>query len=73
MIIASLYQVLVYTDYKTSKTLLTEQDNDAHGRIAKSQERGGEYDLGVLLRPAKRHFMAIAEKCNDPMIGSYNN
>ena len=61
MIIASPYPVFVYTDHEALKTLLTGPDNDAHGRIAKWQERLGEYDIRLLHRPAKTHFMAIAD------------
>jgi len=61
MIIASPYPVFVYTDHEALKTLLTGPDNDAHGRIAKWQERLGEYDIRLLHRPARTHFMAIAD------------
>ena len=42
MVISSLYPILVYTDHKALLVLLTGLDNDAHGRIAKWQERLGE-------------------------------
>jgi len=45
MIMASPVSVFVYTDHEALRTLLTGPDNDAHGRIAKWQERLGEYDL----------------------------
>ena len=61
MIIDSPYPVFVYTDHEAPKTLLTGLHNDAHGRIAKWQERLGEYNLGQLHRPAKTHFMAIVD------------
>lgn len=61
MIIASPFPIFVYTDHEALKTLLTGPDNDAHGRIAKWQERLGEYDIRLLHRPAKTHFMAIAD------------
>jgi len=43
------------------RTLLTGLDNDAHGRIARWQERLGEYDIQLLHRLAKTHFMGIAD------------
>jgi len=58
---ALLFSVFVYTDHEALWTLLTGPDNDAHGWIAKWQERLGEYDLRLLHRPAKTHFMAIAD------------
>ena len=61
MIMASPFSVFVYTDHEALRTILTGPDNDAEGRIAKWQERLGEYDLGLLHRPAKNHFMAIAD------------
>jgi len=61
MIIASPYPVFVYTDHEALKTLLTGPDNDAHGPIAKWQERFCEYDIRLLHRPARTHFMAIAD------------
>ena len=61
MVIASQYQILVYTDHEALRTLLTGLDNDAHGRIAKWQERLGEYDIKLLHRSARTHFMGIAD------------
>lgn len=61
MVIASDYPVLVYTDHSALKTLLTGLDNDAHGRIARWQERLGEYDLRLFHRSARIHFMGIAD------------
>jgi len=61
MIMASLFSVFVYTDHEPLRTLLIGPDNDAHGRIAQWQERLGEYDIRLLHRPAKTHFMAIAD------------
>jgi len=60
MVIASSYPVFVYTDYAALKILLTGSENDTHGRIAKWQERPGEYDLRLLHRSPKRHFLGIA-------------
>jgi len=45
MVIASEYPVFVYTDHEALRVLLTGIDNDAHGRIARWQERLGEYNL----------------------------
>ena len=61
MVIASPYPIYVYTDHEALKTLLTGTDNDAHGRIAKWQERLGEYDIKLLHRSAKTHYMGIAD------------
>ena len=61
MVIASPYPVFVYTDHEALKTLLTGVDNDAHGRIAKWQERLSEYDIRLLHRSAKTHFIGIAD------------
>jgi len=61
MVIASPYPVFVYTNHEALKTLLTGLDNDAHGRIAKWQERLGEYDLRLLHCSAKTHFIGIAD------------
>jgi len=61
MVMASKYPVLVYTDHSALRILLTELDNDAHGRIARWQERLGEYHLQLLHRSAKTHFMGIAD------------
>ena len=61
MIVASKYPVIVYTDHSALRTLLTGQDNYAHGRIAKWQERLGEYHIRLLHRSAKVHFMGIAD------------
>jgi len=57
MVIASPYAVYVYTDHKALKTLLTGSENDAHGRIAKWQEWLGEYNIKLLHRSAKTHYM----------------
>ena len=61
MVVASEYPVLIYTDHSALRTLLTSLDNDAHGRIARWQERLGEYDLQLLHRSAKIHLMGIAD------------
>jgi len=61
MIMASKHPVLVYTDHSALRTLLTGLDNDAPGRIARWQERLGEYDIQLLHRSAKTHFMGIAD------------
>ena len=61
MVVASPYQVMVYTDHEALKTLLTGVDNDAHGRIAKWQERLGEYDIRLIHRSARTHFIGIAD------------
>lgn len=61
MVIASPHPVILYTDHEALKTLLTCADNDAHGRIAKWQERLGEYDIKLLHRSAKTHFIGIAD------------
>jgi len=61
MVVASAYPVLVYTDHSALRTLLTGFDNDAHGRIARWQERFGEYDLQLLHCSAKVHFMGITD------------
>ena len=61
MVMTSLYPTLVYTDHEALKVLLTGPDNDAHGRIAKWQERLGEYDFQLLHRTAGTHFMGIAD------------
>ena len=61
MIMASFYPTLVYTDHEALKVLLTGPDNDAHGRIAKWQERLGKYDFQLLHRTARTHFMGIAD------------
>ena len=42
MVISSLYPILVYTDHEALRVLLTGLDNDAHGHIAKRQERLGK-------------------------------
>jgi len=61
MVMASKYPVIVYTDHSALRTLLTGLDNDAHGRIARWQERLGEYNLQLLHRSAKTHFMGMAD------------
>ena len=61
MIIASEYPTLVYTDHEALKVLLTGMDNDAHGRIAKWQERLGEYYFRLIHRASATHFMGNAD------------
>jgi len=61
MVMASKHLVMVYTDHEALKTLLTGLDNNAHGRIAKWQERLSEYDIKLLHGSAKVHFMGIAD------------
>ena len=61
MVISSWYPTLVYTDHEALRVLLTGLDNDAHRRIAKWQERLGEYDFRLLHRVASTHFMGIAD------------
>ena len=61
MVISSPYPILVCTDHEALQVLLTGLDNDAHGRIAKWQERLGEYNLHHLHRAASTHFMGIAD------------
>lgn len=61
MVISSLYPILVHTDHEALRVLLTGLDNDAHGRLAKWQERLGEYDFRLLHRVASTHFMGIAD------------
>jgi len=57
---ASKNPLLVYTDHSASRTLPTGLNNDAHGRIAGWQERLGNYDMPLLHRSAKTHFLGIA-------------
>jgi len=61
MVMASKHIVIVYTHHEPLKTLLRGLDNNAHGRIAKWQERLSEYDIELLHRSAKVHFMCIAD------------
>ena len=61
MVVASEYPTLVYTDHEALKVLLTRPDNDAHGRIAKWQERLGEYHFRLIHRAGVTHFMGIAD------------
>ena len=61
MVISSSYPILVYTDHEALWVLLRGLDNDAHGRIAKWQERLGEYNFRLLHRAASTHFMGIAD------------
>ena len=61
MVISSAYPILVYTDHEALRVLLTGLDNDAHGRIAKWQERLGEYNFRLIHRAASTHFMGIAD------------
>ena len=61
MIIASEPPTLVYTDHEALKVLLMGMDNDAHGRIAKWQERLGEYYFRLIHRVSATHFMGIAD------------
>ena len=58
---ASKHPVLVYTDHSALRTSLTGLNNDAHGRIARWQERLEAYDMQILHRLAKTHFMGIAD------------
>jgi len=53
--------IFVYADHEALKTFLTGLDNDTHGRIAKWEERLRVYDIPLLHRSAKTHFMAIAD------------
>lgn len=61
MVISSPYLILVYTHHEALQVLLTGLDHDAHGRIAKWQERLGEYNFHHLHRAASTHFMGIAD------------
>ena len=61
IVIASPYSILVYTDHEALKVLLTKIDNDAHGSIAKWQERLGEYNFRLIHRTASTHFMGIED------------
>jgi len=61
MVIASEYPVFVYTDHVALRVLLTGIAKDAHGRIARWQERLGEYNLQLLHRSSTTHFMGIAD------------
>jgi len=61
MVMVFKHLVIVYTDHEALKTLLTGLDNNTHGRIAKGQERLSEYDIQLLHRSAKVHFMGIAD------------
>jgi len=61
MVIASEYPVFVYTDHEALRVLLTGIANDAHCRIARWQERLGEYNLQLLHRLSTTHFMGIAD------------
>ena len=61
MVMPLLYPTFVYTEHEALKVLLPGPDNDAHGRIAKWQERLGEYDFPLLHRAAGTHFMGIAD------------
>ena len=61
MVVASEYPTLVYTDHEALKVLLTGLDNDAHGRIAKWQERLGEHHFRLIHRAGVTHFMGIAD------------
>jgi len=61
MVMASPHMIFVYTDHEALRTLLTGLNNDAHGRIAKWEEWLGEYDIRLLHRSAKTHFMGIAD------------
>jgi len=64
MVAASPYPIKVYTDHTALKTLLGSPDNDAHGRIARWQDRLGEYDYELIHRSATVHFMGIADGMN---------
>jgi transposase InsO family protein len=61
MVISSPYPILVYTDHEALRVLLTGMDNDAHGRIAKWQERLGEYNFRLIHRACSVNFMGIAD------------
>ena len=61
MVISSPYPIYIYTDHEALRVLLTGLDNDAHGRIAKWQERLGEYNFRLFHRSAGVHFMGIAD------------
>lgn len=61
MVISSPYPIFVYTDHEALKVLLTGLDNDAHGRIAKWQERLGEYNFRLIHRACRVNFMGIAD------------
>jgi hypothetical protein len=61
MVTASPYLIKLYTDHTALKTLLGSPDNDAHGRIARWQDRLGEYDYELIHRSASVHFMGIAD------------
>jgi hypothetical protein len=61
LVTASPHATMVYTDHEALKTLLVGVDNDAHGRIANWQDRLGEYNVQLLHRSSKIHFMGIAD------------
>ena len=61
IVMVSKHLVMVYTDHEALKTLLTGLDNNAHGHIAMWQECLSEYDIKLLHRSAKVHFMGIAD------------
>ena len=66
MVMACEHPLLVYMDHSALRTLLTGLDTDAHGPIALWQERLGEYNMRLLHRSAKTHFMGIANSSHLP-------
>jgi hypothetical protein len=61
LVSGSPYPTMVYTDHEALKTLLVGSENDAHGRIARWQERLGEYNFRLFHRKAEVHFIGIAD------------
>jgi hypothetical protein len=61
LVMGSPWPVFVYTDHEALKTLMVGVDNDAHGRIARWQDRLGEYNVRLFHRRADVHFMGIAD------------
>jgi len=61
MVTASPYPIKIYTDQTALKTLLGSLDNDAHERIARWQDRLGDYDYELIHRNVTVHFMGIAD------------
>jgi hypothetical protein len=61
LVMGSPWPVFVYTDHEALKTLVVGVDNDSHGRIARWQDRLGEYDVQLFHRRADVHFMGIAD------------
>ena len=60
MVISSPYAIYVDIDHEALGVLLTGLDNNAHGRVAKWQERVGEYNYQLLHRSATAQFLGIA-------------